>query len=179
MTSPMFKMDCLRLLATSDNIRLLATELRTRLGIRIIQPHLHARHVGQIQIDLVRLGEALQHSHLLGPFISQPQSTTVAFLQHLFRQHSDRVRSASKPFWEDGMQHSCFLMGTGTLEDELGSMISAAIEAWEGERPILPPWLSIHMHGHRASRHGFRKAPRSRLHPLCIFDHLKQPLFHA
>ena len=52
MTSPMFEMDCLRLLATSDNIQLLATELRTRLGIRIIQPHLHAHHVGQIQIDL-------------------------------------------------------------------------------------------------------------------------------
>ena len=24
-------------------------------------------------------------------------------------------------------------------------MITAAIEAWEGERPILPPWLSTRM----------------------------------
>ena len=135
----MFEMDCLRLLATSDNIRLLATELRTRLGIRIIQPGHYSHHVGQIQIDLAVLGEALQHSHLLGPFISQQQSsTTVAYLQRLFWQHSDRVRrNAPRPVWEDGMRHSCFLLGTGTLEEELGSMISAAIEAWEGERPIL------------------------------------------
>ena len=52
MASPKSELECLRLLATSDNIRLLATELRARLGIRIIQPHFNAHHVGQIQIDL-------------------------------------------------------------------------------------------------------------------------------
>ena len=134
----MCEIECLRLLASSDNIQLLADELRAKLGIRIIPPGHHAYHVGQIQIDLAVLGEALQHLHLLGPFISQQQSTTVAYLQRLFRQHSDRVRSASQPFWEDSMRHSCFLLGTGTLEDELSSMISAAIEAWEPSQPGLP-----------------------------------------
>ena len=132
MASPKSELECLRLLATSDNIRLLASELRARLGIRIIQPGHHARHAGQIQIDLVRLGEALQHSSLLGPFISQ-QSTTVAYLQGLFRQHSDSDRRVSRPVWKvERKRHSCFLLGTGTLEEELGSMITAAIEAWEG-----------------------------------------------
>ena len=83
------------------------------------------------------LGEVLQHSDLLGPFISQ-QSTTVAYLQSLFRQHSDSVRSVSRTIWDDGMQHSCFLLSTGTLEEELNSMIMATIEAYEGERAILP-----------------------------------------
>ena len=51
-------LECLRLLATSASIQLLAAELRKKLGIRIIQPGHHARHVVQIQIDLVLLGEA-------------------------------------------------------------------------------------------------------------------------
>ena len=67
MASPKSEIDCLRILATFASI---VVSSRAS-GIRIIQPHLHAQHVGQIQIDVVRLGEALQHSDLLGPFISQ------------------------------------------------------------------------------------------------------------
>ena len=70
MASPKSELECLRILAT---IQLLAAELRSKSGIRIIQPHLNAQHVGQIQIDLDRLGEALQQ--LLGPFISQKSTT--------------------------------------------------------------------------------------------------------
>ena len=130
MASLKSEIECLRIFATYDSIRLLAAELRSRSGIRIIPPGHRACHVGQIQIDLDRLGEALQHSDLLGPFISQ-KSTTVASLQRLFRQHTGRDRNASRPVWDDGLRHSCFLLGTDTLEEELGSMVSAAIEAWE------------------------------------------------
>ena len=52
MASPKSELDCLRILATFASIQWLAAELRTSLGIRIIQPGHHAYHVGQVvQID--------------------------------------------------------------------------------------------------------------------------------
>ena len=103
MASPNCELECLRLLVTFASIKLLAAELRSRSGIRIIPPGHRACHVGQIQIDLVRLGEALQRSDLHvyhGGVSSAPV------------QHSDSVRSVSHPFCEvDGLQHSFFLLG--------------------------------------------------------------------
>ena len=104
------------------SIQLLATELRSSLGIRIIiQPHFNAHHVGQIQIDVVRFGEALQHSDLLGPFISPTVASLCACSGSIARSFDMRR-------W-----HATFLLPIGHRqhEENLSSMINATIEAWE------------------------------------------------
>ena len=123
----MRELDLLYVLATFESIRLLASLLTNGSGYHTIQPGFQAHHAGQIQVDILALGSALQHADLLGPTFT----FSVLSLQSLFRPHADRVRVVSHPFWEDGVQHSSFLLGSDTLEDELHNMITSAIQAWQ------------------------------------------------
>lgn len=125
--SDMRELDILCFLATFDSIRLLASLLLYGSGYHIIQPVHYAHDKNHIQVDILALGSALQHADLLGPTFT----FSVLSLQSLFRPHADRVRVVSHPFWEDGVQHSSFLLGSDTLEDELHNMITSAIQAWQ------------------------------------------------
>jgi hypothetical protein len=124
----MRELEVLCFLATFESLRLLTSLLLYGSGYHIIQPGLHAYNAGRIQVDILALGSALQHADLLGPTFT----FNVLYLQSLFRAHADRVRVDSHSFWEDGVRHSSFLLGSDTLENELHNMIASAIQAWQG-----------------------------------------------
>ena len=120
----------MRLLADSDKIQLLTSLMeQTQHGIRYRPDSYSVQHNGQLEIELHALGSALQHADLLGPSFD----SDVTSLESLFRAHARNIRKASQPRWEDGVQRYCFMLGSSSPADELGGMIGAALEAWEGE----------------------------------------------
>ena len=131
----MSELQILRILADSDKIQLLTSLLeQAEHGIRVGPSRRGAESVERIEIDLHALGSALQHADLLGPEFE----SSVPILESLFRARVDCVRKASQPRWEDGMHRYCFLLGSNSPAEEIGSMISTAMKAWEGEHTETP-----------------------------------------
>ena len=118
MESLISELQILRILADSDKIQLLTSLLeQAEHGIRV-RPHKRgAQHSRQIEIELHAFGSALQHADLLGSEFD----SDVPSLQSACRSRQNNL-AASLGGW------GAKVMGSNSPAEEIGSMISTAID---------------------------------------------------